>query len=293
MVKTNDILKKAEQALLEIIRGYSILRNGNEEFYFRHYSVLEDLELEESYRNFLQSAIKSGIKDEKTILAEAVKKKRWSVQKEEEMKSLQWEMDKLSEVAKKIEDPTQKQSALLSVEDKKKQLVVLDKERREICSYSAEYFAEMKKVKALLSSCVYKDRGLKIQASEKESAACAQQFFERISEFNNLDVIANAAYNTHFFDLFSLNYRQPYVLFKQRGVELTIFQKTLLSYSNAILNRLKNISIPEKILKDPVKILNYKEPEHKDDGQTTHGIEDLKRKSAAKGGKLDADDFLT
>ena len=85
------------------------------------------------------------------------------------------------------------------------------------------------------------------------------EFFKKISYFNEDNFLLNVSYHTVFFDLYSLNYRQPEVIFKRSGLDLTVFQKNLLTYANAVLNKLKNVSVPSALLKDPVKILEYEE----------------------------------
>ena len=117
-----ELVKKAEAVLLDIIRGYSILTTGNREFYFKHFTLLESLLFEEEYSQSLASAKKSGIKDEDSIIQEAIKSKKWSIQKEEEIKSLIWTIEKLSAAAKKISDRFQRKTAETSVKEKRAQL---------------------------------------------------------------------------------------------------------------------------------------------------------------------------
>jgi hypothetical protein len=76
-------------------------------------------------------------------------------------------------------------------------------------------------------------------------------------------------------------------------MDMTVFQKNLLVYANALLNKLKNVSIPENILDDPIKVLNYKEVEKDSGKKTSIGLDDLKEKSAKNGGELKPEDFLT
>ena len=57
------------------------------------------------------------------------------------------------------------------------------------------------------------------------------------------------------------------------------------------MNKLKNTQIPNEIMDDPVKILNYDEKKEKG-GKTTDGVSDLKEKMNARGGVLKPEDFL-
>jgi len=288
-----ELLKKAEIALLDILRGYSVLNAGSRELYFKHFTLLDSLAFEEEYNKSLASAKRSGIKDEEAIIKEAIKAKKWSIQKEEEIKSLVWSIEKLSAASKKISDRFQRKSAEQSVEDKLKELEKLQSERREICSFSAESFAETKKIKRIICFSLYQDEKFEEKFDESEVFLYSRVFFDKISDLNNSQIVATAAYNTSFFEVFSINYRTPHVLIKNVGMEMTVFQKNLLVYANALLNKLRNVNVPEGILEDPMKVLNYKEPEKDTGKKTSVGLDDLKEKSAKNGGQLNPEDFIT
>ena len=288
-----ELLKKAEIALLDILRGYSILNTGSRELYFKHFTLLDSLGFEEEYNRSLTSAKRSGIKDEAHIIKEAIKSKKWSVQKEEEIKSLIWTIDKLSAAAKKISDRYQRKSTEENVKAKQEELAKIQSDRREICSFSAESFAETKKIKKIIVSSLYKDGGFIDLFEEDEAFSYSKELFDKISVLNDSQIISTAAYNTSFFEVFSINYRTPHVLLDNVGMNMTVFQKNLMVYANAILNKLKNVSIPDNIQEDALKILNYKEIETKSNNKTSVGMEDLKEKSAKNGGQLNPEDFLT
>lgn len=291
-MEKNDIKQKASLALLDIVRGYSVLNSSGRELYFRHFSLLESLQFDEFYQKSIESAKRSGIKDENQIIEEAIKNKKWSIQKEEEIKSLTWGIEKLSTASKKVSDFFQRKSIEQNIETQKQQLLKLQSDRREICCFSAESFSEVKKIKKIINSCVYLDDSLKKNIEEEDSMSLASLVFEKINFLNNSEIIAYAAYSPHFFELFSINYRTPHVLLKQQGLEMTAFQKNLMVYANSILNKLKNVEIPEAIYEDPIKILNYKKLEKTTSKKTSIGLDDLKEKSMKNGGQLNPEDFL-
>lgn len=288
-----DKIKKAESALLDILRGYSVLGGGGKEIYFRHFSLADSLKFEEYYNNSLSSAKRSGIKDEEEIISAAIKGKKWSIENEDKIRSLIWEIDKMAKACQKINDFFQRKAAEASMEDKRKELEKLRNDRRDLCSYSAESFAETKKIKRIMAQSLYLDSALKDNIDESDVFVYSRLFFNKVAELNDSEIVANAAYSTSFFEVFSLNYRTPHVLFKKKGMDLSIFQKNLLVYANAILNKLKNVSVPEVILDDPIKILNYKEPKKVNGNETSVGVGDLKEKAKKNGGGLTPEDFTT
>lgn len=282
---------KINLALLDINRGYSKLNASGRDFYFRHFTLEDVLLMEEEYDTAFAHAQKMGIKSEEILIAEAYRRGIWKKSQEEEIKSLEWTSSKLSDSLKKNKDLVQRNALKKSIADKKEKLLKLQEERRKITNYSAESFAENKRIKFLLGICCFVDKNLTEKIGEDRLFEYSLECFKKIGEFNEKNFILDVVYNTSFFELFVLHYRQPHVIFGKSGLELTVFQKSLLVYANSLLNKLKSVSIPDEIANDPAKILEYDEKEAK--GKTSQGIDDLKEKALARGGTLKPEDYLT
>ena len=56
---------------------------------------------------------------------------------------------------------------------------------------------------------------------------------------------------------------------------------------------MKNVSIPDSIADDPIKIMDYVEPKNGEQPKVTHGLDDLKAKMKSRGGELKPEDLLT
>lgn len=248
--------------------------------------------MDEEYSRAIRHAKNSGIKTEKELIDQSIKRGKWSIRKEEEQKSLEWTIGKLYTAEQKASDPNIKKSILTSIEEKRTAIKNLQNERHQITSFSAEAFAENKRVKFLIENSCYRDINLEERIDSDDFFNVSVLCFSKIGEFNQRDFMLNVAYNTAFFELFILHNRQPDVIFGKAGLNLTVFQKNLLVYSNSLLTKFKNTSIPDAIANDPVKVLEYDEKKDKG-GKTSEGLDDLKEKSKARGGVLKAEDFLT
>lgn len=248
--------------------------------------------LEEFYESCLKKAIKNGIKSEKELVEFAIKKKFWSKEKEEEVKSLEWSIDKLIKAKNKTSDPNQKKSIEDSILEKQSKIKEISEKRKAITNVSAENFAENQKIKFLLKKTCFYDKSFLDPVSEDDLFLYLIPCMNALGDFNDRVFLLNVAYNTSFFEMFCLHYRQPHVIFGKSSFDLTLFQKNLLIYSNSLLNKLKNYSIPENILKDPVKVLEYEESKDKQKNKT-EGIEDLNQKFKKSGGVLKPEDFLS
>ncbi len=290
----SKLLKRANSALLDIYRGHSVLNANGRIFYFKHFSILDTLKMEEEYEKYLLIAKKNGIKTEEELIDMAISQKKWSKAKEESQQSLRWSIDKLNETLKKISDTQMQKNVKASIEGKEKELESLALERKAITNYSAENFAEHKRMKYLLEISCFEDEACTTNLKEEDLLIAYFAFFEKLGELNERNFLLNVAFNTPFFELFSLNYRQPSVLFEKSGLNLTIFQRNLLVYANSLLNKLKSTTIPDGIANDPVKILDYsEETANTKASKVSHGIGDLVEKNKARGGTLKPEDFLT
>ena len=116
--------------------------------------------------------------------------------------------------------------------------------------------------------------------------------FARYRELNDRETLLRASYFGGFFEIFAAQGGNSAQLIGGTFCEMTGLQKSLIVLSNSLLNKVKNVNIPDEIAGDPVKIMDYEEQEEKDI-KTSHGVDDLKAKMQARGGKLKAEDFLS
>jgi hypothetical protein len=279
--------------LLDIVRAYSILKFKGQDYFFKHFLVLEILELERKEFLDVESAVKSGIKREGDILKEAIKSGAWSVKEEEDIISKEWMIKKSTLSLEKIKDPSQRKFFNGQIEDQRKSLAELKKKKSSITAYSAEYLAEVKKIKRMIRYHVFFDKEMQNAVEDPQLREdLAPELFKRYADLNNREKVLRASFDGGFFEIFVPQSKNPMSLFGVNFSNITLFQKNLLVLSNALLNKMKSTTIPDEISDDPSKILEYEEPEEKD-GNVTHGLDDLKSKMKARGGELKAEDFLT
>jgi hypothetical protein len=278
--------------LLDIVRGYSVLTSSDSQCYFKHFTVLELLELDNLQELDISRSIKSGIKTEKDLVETAIKRKSWSVQKEDKIKSLEWTIKKSLTAFGKIEDPKQKEIFKRQIDSQEDELKEIRVKRANITSYSAEHLSEVKRVKRMFKQSIFMDLDFTESPTQEQELVFTTAMFSRYGELNNRESILKASYFGGFFDLFSAQDGNPLTLLGKTFEDITNFQKYLIVVSNGLLNKIKNTRIPEEIYGDPVRMMNYEEKEEKDT-KVSHGIDDLRRKSQVRGGELKAEDFLS
>jgi hypothetical protein len=278
--------------LLDIVRGYSVLNFSNKEYYFKHFLFVEILELDEMQRADIKRSVNKGIQKEESLIKNAIKLGSWSLQEEEQIKSLKWTIKKSTAALSKITDVNQRSHFNKQIESDRGKLNSLNAKRNGITSYSAESLSEIKKVQRMVDKCLFADVNFKKKLGSKSPSGLTTILFSRYAELNSKECILGASYKGGFFDVFAAQSRNPLKLFDATFNTLTVFQKSLITLSTTLLNKMKNTRIPDEIADDPIKILDYEEKEE-GDSKVSHGVDDLKLKMKARGGKLKAEDFLS
>lgn len=278
--------------LLDVLRGYSTLRKGNRKIFFKHFSYLDDLCLEEYEKEQFEHAVINGIKTEDQLIKEAISNNYWELQSEEKIKSLEWIVEKTENSIQKVSDNNQKKAFQKSVQKQKDELNALLKRRNSIIEYSAESFASGKRSYKLIEESLFVDDDLTKKANEEDYDDFIYLLRDRLQELSKEANLIKASYQGSFFDLFSLGYKDPFKLINRNLDNITLLQKRLLVYASILLNKLKNMNVPEEVRRDAMLLIDFNKEEESQSEKKTEGVEDLRKKMAKRGGKLKAGDLL-
>ena len=280
------------QAILEISRGYSKFSVNGRSFFFKHFSIEQMLELEEYEQLQFLRGQKNGIKSSRVLLDEAMEIGSWSQDKEEKIKSLDWTVQHSIKAMDKIKDPNQRKAFEGQIGEQQKELDTLHEEKNKICGYSAEGFAQQKKISKMLRGCLFYEKDFEKALSEQDTSLVGSLVFHKFAELSKKENLLRASYLSYFFEVFIAT-SNPIDLFKRDFCSLSVFQKGIISYSKTLYNKIQNIQMPDEIAGDPVRMYNYEEPKDKGEDNQSEGLEDIKRKMQARGGEVKAEDFLS
>ncbi len=287
-----DDASQAAAHLLDISRGFSVLNLKDKNCYFRHFTIGEMLEFDEFQKIEFNRAVKTGIQTEQELIESAIDMGSWSKENEEKIKSLKWMVNQSTKALEKMSDLNQRRVFSSQIEKNRKELEIINQKRSKICSYSAEHLSEQKRCEKMIASALFHDKEFQNPLEEDEKLQLANVVFLKFGELSNKKNLLFAVYKSYFFDVFTAQSRNPLKLFGADFLTLTVFQKNLLSYANALLNKMKNVRIPDEIAGDPVKMFDYEEPKDRE-AKVSHGLDDLKQKMQMRGGELKAEDLLT
>jgi hypothetical protein len=244
--------------LAEIMMGKSPIKN----FFFKHFTILDHFESEFYYQIEVEQAQNCGLKSEKKLLEEARQKKLWTEDDESTLTSLEFSISGLTKALNKNENEIIKNAMkdrIASEEDAIKRIL---NKKEEIIKISAEKYAERKRSDRVLKNNLFADKNLIDKIEEDDlTQEIISLVFAKINEFNNRETCAKVAYNTSFFDLFSIHEKEPFRIFNKGGQNLTFAQKNVISVSKILMNKLKNLDIPKNKLEDPIAILYFDDKE--------------------------------
>jgi len=285
-------MNKESSLLLDILRGYSKINHKYKDYYFKHFGVYDSLKLQEFELDCITEAKKKGIKGKDELLELAIKRGGWSKEEESLMKDLKWMIEKSKKASAKISDNNARKAFEDSIKKQVDQLAQLEAKKNQFTNHSAENLGKRKRANKEISLSLFYDKEMTRNVSEEDLFFLISEVNSRIQELTSVENLLKLAYESYFFDVYCLNYRNPNQILDTNIYKITIWQKSLLSYASVLLNKLKNLDIPDDIREDAVKVYNFqpKEDGAKED-KVTEGISDLRAKMSQKGGKLTADDF--
>jgi len=279
------------QVLLEISRGYSAFTVNNKNYYFKHFSIEEMLELEEFEQNQMIVAKKSGLKTRTELVKDAMKYGAWTQSEEDKITSLEWTINTSLKTLDKMSDPLTRGSFSSQIEKQREELNQLQNKKDKISAYSAESLAQQKRLSKMIKNSLFNDKEFKDPIELKDVEILGALIFSKFAELANKDNLLRASYLSYFFEVFMAT-KNSLDLFQVKFMDLTLFQKGLISYSRALQNKMENTKMPDEIYGDPIKMFNYVEPKETD-ANKSEGIDDIKRKMKARGGELKAEDLLS
>lgn len=287
-------INNIEQDLHDIIRGYSEVETSDGVFYFKHLTTIDVLKLEEVYHKKVLELKKKGLKSRDELLEELVHFGKWTKEDDEFIISSEWNIKELEKAKEKISNFLMKENAQRKIDKEKEELEQRKLKKQELTSFSIENISEQEKVKYLIKNHFFVDKNLtsNIKKIDRDKIPDLFKVFNRFSEENRLIKIA---YSPLFFDVFSLYRKQPHKIFNKGGLELTMYQKHILSFASVLLSNLQyhGEEMTEEEKNNAIFVYKFK-PKDKEEksGKKTQGLDDLRNK-ARSGKKLKPEDYLS
>ena len=318
---------KRRKIFRDVVRGYSSAIIEEDFVYIKHLTPHDQVELEEIEEKYYQSALRRGVPTEEDMLLFLEQEGQWTEKDEKiiEDKTLFIESLKTAKNKMIIKHEIDKQSDLIDKETK--ELNEKQIQRMSLLGNTCEKYAKDRLNDFYMIKSFYKDK------------ECLNPLFEesKFDEMENQDIAKIVLRYNDIFSSFSEesiqytileDFYSPYLSFAEDSMqfygkpfcELTYNQIRLIVYTRVFKNIFdNNENIPDKIRKDPAKLLEFgssskeerdkaKEKLERGDGGTLVGAKDedyeylgvekprgaisLHEEAKKKGGTLNMDDLM-
>lgn len=250
----------------DIVNGYSEVNIGDNTFFVKHLSLLDQVDIDKIQKQFYDSAIKRGIPTESEILLNLDKDDIWTKKDEKEIERLEHFIESLIKNKSQIVLKSKLDQQNKSILQTQKKIATLQNKRSELIGICAETYAVKRSNDHYIIKSFYNDRELKSAVFPNE-----RDFDELHSE----DVVEFVQAYNNTFEMFEELKIQEMILqdfyyiyfpfsddtvgfFGNPVCHLTYNQLKLIVYTKIFKGIFEqNQNIPDNIKKDPQALLDY------------------------------------
>ena len=249
----------------DVVRGYSSVVIDDQELYIKHLTPHDQVELEEIEERYYKSALKRGVPTEKDMLEYLEEEGQWTDQDEKTILEKTLYVENLKKALAKLvlKQDIDRQKSVIEKEEK----ILNEKNIQKInrVGNTCEKYAKDRLHDFYMIHSFYKDKELtekmytESEFDDLENADIKNvvykynEIFESFSEENIQYTILEDFYNAY------LSFAEDSIQFYGKPFcELTYNQIRLIVYTRVFKNIFAtNENIPEGIMKDPVKLLEF------------------------------------
>lgn len=250
----------------QIIVGCTPTKVDNAPAYIKHFSPLEQGELDGGYSAFLENAVSRGLDREKTKLETLFADKLWTEKDETFIEHQQLYIRGLIDTKKNIALPSQVEEQNVLIREAQKVLGDKMQDRNMALGLTAEAFARKKLNELYILKSLFQDRECRtpLFSDEDFDYLDSNQLNDIAAIFNdsmahcNDNSIKKIALAPFFQNSFTLCDDNIYNFFGKPIITLTFYQSELAGYGRFFKHILSSESKPPaEILADPEKIIDW------------------------------------
>jgi hypothetical protein len=252
------------KALNDILKGYSLMPFQSRDVYIKHFSTIDNVNVNEIKDKKIIEAIKRGLSIEKDQAKILSADGLWTQANDDEVFQLKYYISNLQNTKSLLAIPSQIRAQEAIIEEENKKLFELLNKKDNLFGLTAEKWAERESSNYYIYFSLFQDKKM-------ENPLFSWEEFENIDsdDLNNIILAYNDAMsvlnetNIKYASLSStiqnfLSFSDnPYYLFGKPIISMTFFQSNIIShakYYKFILENLNNL--PEDVKTDPIKLEN-------------------------------------
>lgn len=250
----------------EIVLGYSKSIFDGKGCYLRHFSPIEQGEIDAEYFAFYELALREGLQSEKEKLQYLSSVGLWLEKEETDLELKKGELEKLLETKANLAFNSQLQEVNSRIQTLETEISTLKIKKQDLMGLTAEKFCQRKLNEFYIFKSFFKDKNfLEPLFLEGEFEEIDQEVINKltaahhliISSFNE-DTFKKIGISNFFQSYFSLAEENIYNFIGKPIAWLTYFQLELISYGRYFKHILSSDNKPPaEIINDPIKLIEW------------------------------------
>ena len=274
----------------EAFDGYSQVFLDENPAYIKHVTIRDQKYLHTYYEKYKNIALARGLETEEDRYNYVLKEGIWTEKEDLQISSLEKEVENLKSTAKAVFLPSQKEKLLEDVSKRQSELLELQFKKKEVIGKTAEDYATSRSGDELLRFLLFKDQDLKenyyspeeFDNLESWQVIKINSFQQDIQKKLNDETIQEAVLKP-FFSMYLSLCEDASNFYRKPIPELTIYQLRVVIYGRMFYNIFQHTdNIPDHIKEDPKKLLDFSEAQRNKDSNSG-GLRDDSDASAVFG----------
>lgn len=243
----------------EIIQKYSIIHADRKQVYFKHPILKEVFQESIDRQQYIKEADIIGLKSQEELLQIAIDSGKWNKEKEDLLEDLTFAINSKKKFIAKVQDENTKKEILAQIDADSLDLEKLLQEKKKLSQCSKESFVESKMIQHSFSKRLFYDKEFKEPIDFEDLNKCYSLYIDKYLSLSDRNNLLWVVFCPDLIDLFAM-YGDVSSIFDEKGINLTVFQKSLLGYGHTLITKLRNCyNMPNSIKNNPIKIYEWNE----------------------------------
>jgi hypothetical protein len=254
----------------EIAVGFSEDKYLGKPIFIKHFTELENGDLDQHRRAFTQEAIDKGLELKEEKLAFLIRNQLWSNEKEKELSLVSKQISDTEMLIKNLIIKKQINEAKAKIKKLKKTLSDLENEKFDVLGFCVEDYTNKKLNELIIYLSFYKDKDLTERFFTQEEFDSLQSgelsdLVDKLGSFYtkfDYEKVKRISASSFFMSLFSLCDDSAYNFFGKYVKDLTILQVNLFSqarYFKSLMESQAQSNPPSDVVSDPDKMVEWYE----------------------------------
>lgn len=265
MISTTRVNVNFRHIFKDVVQGFSKIYYNDSFAYLKHLSVFDQVDIEDVKNSFYEEAKRRGLPTKGESLSRLKDELMWTDADESKLKQQYEYLDQVEKTKKNLYLKNEIDRVNKDIEEAQLKIGNLESQKDNLVGQTCEKYADARVSDHYVVKSLYKDENL-------QSTYYSQDAVDQMTRQEMRDVVR--IYNDCYSSFSDLNiqkvilqdFYQPYIpfcenvqnMFSRPLFELSFNQVKLVIYSRMFKNIFENYTkIPDRIKKDPEKIMDY------------------------------------